>query len=36
MPPRPLLTIVPTEGGACMPTDSWRQLGEYVIQLEQR
>lgn len=36
LPPRPQLVIVPTEGGACMPTDSWTWLGEYILMLEAR
>jgi len=36
MPPRPQLVITPTEGGACMPNDSWTRLGEYILQLEGR
>lgn len=36
MPPRPQLVIVEIEDGACMPTDSWRLLGEYILMLEAR
>lgn len=36
MPPRPQLVIVEIEGGACMPTDSWTRLGEYILMLEAR
>lgn len=36
LPPRPQLVIVPTEGGACMPNESWVRLGEYILQLEAR
>lgn len=36
LPPRPQLVIVPIDGGACMPNESWVRLGEYILQLEAR
>lgn len=35
-PIRPQLAIVPIDGGACMPNESWVRLGEYILQLEAR